>query len=59
MNSQENTDLNKVLVKLDELDQRMAKMEKYLEKQKGFFGGILLVVSCVGWVVSNIKDWLK
>ena len=59
MNSQENTDLNKVLQKLDELDQRMAKMEKYLEKQKGFFGGILLVVSCVGWVVSNIKDWLK
>lgn len=54
-----NSDLEKVLEKLDELDERMAKIEKYLEKQKGFFGGIMLVVSCAGWALTQIKEWIK
>ena len=57
--SGENPDLERILEKLDELDGRMAKIEKYLEKQKGFFGGIMLVVSCAGWAISQIKEWWK
>lgn len=57
--STDTTDLDKILEKLDEIDGRMTKIEKYLEKQKGFFGGIMLVVSCIGWLASNIKEWLK
>ena len=45
--------------RLDDMDARLAKMEKYLERQKGFFGGIILVASCVAWVASQIKEWLK
>jgi len=55
----EATDLERVLGKLDEIDERMTKIEKYLEKQKGFIGGVLLVASCVAWVASNIKEWLQ
>ena len=64
--SEEQMALAKVLSKVDEMnerlsdmDARMAKMEKYLERQKGFFGGILLVASCLAWVASQIKEWLK
>jgi hypothetical protein len=55
----EATDLERVLGKLDEIDERMTKIEKYLEKQKGFIGGVLLVASCVAWVASNIKEWFR
>ena len=37
----------------------MAKMEKYLERQKGFIGGIMLVASIVAWAISEVKDWWK
>ena len=53
----EEADLNKVMHKLDELDQRLAKMEKYLERQKGFIGGILLVGTSLAWLASYVKDW--
>jgi len=48
-----------ILNKLDELDIRLAKMEKYLERQKGFIGGILLVASIFAWLISEAKDWWK
>ena len=51
--------LNQVLIKLNDLDVRLAKMEKYLERQKGFIGGILLVASIVAWAVSQVTDWFK
>lgn len=57
MNNQEKADLSLVMEKLDEMDQRMAKMEKYLEKQKGFFGGVMLVISCIAWAADQIRDW--
>ena len=51
--------LHQVLTKLNDLDIRLAKMEKYLERQKGFIGGILLVASIVAWAVSQVTDWFK
>jgi hypothetical protein len=51
--------LTQILNKLDELDIRLAKMEKYLERQKGFIGGILLVASIFAWLISEAKDWWK
>ena len=51
--------LHQVLTKLNDLDMRLAKMEKYLERQKGFIGGILLVASIVAWAVSQVTDWFK
>ena len=51
--------LTQVLTKLNDLDMRLAKMEKYLERQKGFIGGILLVASIVAWAVSQVTDWFK
>ena len=51
--------LAQVLTKLNDLDMRLAKMEKYLERQKGFIGGILLVASIVAWAVSQVTDWFK
>lgn len=57
MNKQENTDLNMVMEKLDDIDQRLGKLEKYMEKQKGFFGGIMLVVACIAWAADQVKEW--
>lgn len=51
--------LDQILTRLEEMDQRMAKMEKYLERQKGFIGGIMLVASIVAWAISEVKDWWK
>ena len=51
--------LHQVLLKLNDLDMRLAKMEKYLERQKGFIGGILLVASIMAWAVSQVTDWFK
>jgi hypothetical protein len=45
-----------ILHKLDELDARLAKMEKYLERQKGFIGGFLLITTVVAWALSQLKD---
>ena len=52
-------DIHQIMLKLNDMDQRMAKMEKYLERQKGFIGGILLVASIVAWAVSQVTDWFK
>jgi len=51
--------LDQILDRLDELDERLAKIEKYLERQKGFLGGILFIGSCIAWSASYIKDWWK
>lgn len=48
-----------ILHKLDELDARLAKMEKYLERQKGFIGGFLLITTIVAWALSQLKDLWK
>jgi len=48
-----------ILRKLDELDARLAKMEKYLERQKGFIGGFLLITTIVAWALSQLKDLWK
>ena len=53
------TKLEELEEKIDEQDKRMEKMESYLERQKGFIGGILFIGSCVGWLVSYLKDWWK
>lgn len=58
MGSEEES-LEQILAKLAEMDARMAKIEKYLERQKGFLGGLLFIGSCFAWVASNIKEWLK
>ena len=57
--TQEEVALTQILNKLEELDIRLAKMEKYLERQKGFIGGILLVASIFAWLISEVKDWWK
>lgn len=51
--------LHQILDRIDKLDARMEKMEKYLERQKGFFGGIMLVAGLVAWVIAEVKDWWK
>jgi hypothetical protein len=48
-----------ILHKLEELDVRLAKMERYLERQKGFIGGIMLVAGIVAWAISELKDLWK
>jgi hypothetical protein len=48
--------VTQVLDKLEKLDVRMAKIEKYLERQKGFIGGFLLITTVVAWALSQLKD---
>jgi hypothetical protein len=48
-----------VLNKLDEIDARLAKVEKYLERQKGFIGGFLLITTIMAWALSQLKDLWK
>jgi len=64
MNEKESLDL--ILYKLTELeekfiemDDRLEKIENYLQRQKGFIGGILFIGSCFAWLVSYLKDWWK
>lgn len=64
MNEKESLDL--ILYKLTELeekfiemDDRLEKIESYLQRQKGFIGGILFIGSCFAWLVSYLKDWWK
>lgn len=58
MNSEKEA-LDQILDRLNELDIRLEKIEKYLERQKGFLGGIVFIGSCVAWAASYIKDWWK
>lgn len=57
--SEEKEGFDQILEKLDRLDNRVAKIEHYLDKQKGFVGGILFVVSGIAWLVTAAKDWFK
>lgn len=63
-NEQESLDL--ILYKLTELEHkfnemedRLVKIETYLQRQKGFIGGILFVGSCIVGMASLIKAWWK
>lgn len=51
--------LNHMESKFEEMDERMSKIEKYLERQKGFIGAMLFVGSCLAWGLSYVKDWFK
>lgn len=51
--------LDQILAKLKELDERMEKIENYLERQKGFIGGILFIGTCIAGIIPLIKDWWK
>lgn len=53
----EHDDLTRVLAKLDEVDDRLAAIEKYLEKQKGFVGGVMIVVSGIFALATAVKEW--
>lgn len=62
MNEKESLDL--ILYKLTELedkftdmDVRMEKIENYLQRQRGFIGGILFIGSCIAGLVTLVKDW--
>lgn len=57
--SNEKDSLDIILDRLNELDTRLAKIEKYLERQKGFLGGLLFIGSCITWAATYIKDWFK
>lgn len=57
--SSEKEALDQILGRLNELDTRLEKIEKYLERQKGFLGGILFIGSSVAWIASYVKDWWK
>lgn len=66
MNISEQQSFDLILYKLEELesrfvemDERLEKIESYLQRQKGFIGGILFVGSCLAWLVSYVKDWWK
>lgn len=66
MNTNERESLDLILYKLTaleekftEIDDRMEKIESYLQRQKGFIGGILFIGSCFAWLVSYLKDWWK
>lgn len=45
--------------KFRELDGRLEKIENYLQRQKGFIGGILFIGSCLAWLAAYVKDWWK
>lgn len=51
--------LHQILERIDRLDSRMEKIERYLDRQKGFIGGIMLVAGIVAWVIAEVKDWWK
>lgn len=57
--SDEKDSLDIILDRLNELDARLAKIEKYLERQKGFLGGLLFIGSSLAWAASYVKDWFK
>jgi hypothetical protein len=59
LTSEEKTPLEQILFKLDELDKRLAKIEKYLERQKGFIGGVLFIGAGVAWLIDTVKDWIR
>lgn len=66
MNNYEQKSLELILYKLTEMekklvefDERLEKIETYLQRQKGFIGGILFIGSCIAWAVSYIKEWWK
>lgn len=66
MNTNEKESLDLILYKLTdledkfmEMDDRLEKIESYLQRQKGFIGGILFIGSCVTWAISYLKDWWK
>lgn len=63
-NEQESLDL--ILYKLEsledkfnEIEGRLEKIESYLQRQKGFIGGILFIGSCLMGAASLIKAWWK
>lgn len=59
LTSEEKEGVEQILEKLDRLDGRVAKIEHYLDKQKGFIGGILFIGSILAWVITTARDWFK
>lgn len=59
MNENEKEALDRILIKLSDLDERLDKIENYLERQKGFLGAIVFIGSTLAWAASYIKDWWK
>lgn len=62
MNEKESLEL--ILYKLSELedkftdmDIRLEKIESYLQRQKGFVGGILFIGSCIAGLLTLVKEW--
>lgn len=51
--------LDRILEKLIEIDERMDKIENYLERQKGFLGAIVFIGSTLAWAASYVRDWWK
>lgn len=48
--------------KLDSLIGRVDAIERQLERQKGFIGGILFVFGIIAYFVSNVREmmgWFK
>lgn len=45
--------------KITEVDARLGKIESYLQRQKGFIGGILFIGSCIAGLLTIIKEWWK
>lgn len=41
-----------------ELHGKLDRIERQLQKQKGFIGGIVFIVSALAWCVYLVKDWV-
>lgn len=57
-----NTSSHSLSERLDSLDARLAVIERNLERQKGFIGGIIFVFGILAYFVSNLREmvgWFK
>ncbi|TXJ25371.1 MAG: hypothetical protein E6Q24_14660 [Chitinophagaceae bacterium] len=64
MNEKESLDLilyklTEVEEKITDMDIRLNKIESYLQRQRGFIGGILFIGSCVAGLLTLVKEWWK
>lgn len=59
LTSEEKEGFDQILERLDKLDSRIGKIEHYLDRQKGFVGGILFVISGIAWLASTAREWFK